>query len=190
MFKWERWMKDKEQCKDAFEQYLEGETIKKEEEKENLTKSHLKKADYNLDFINNLLKQKKFFDWVIVGCYYAIYHSSLALLSIKGYSSKNHLATLCSLIYLYYKEQESLNDSEKNPGESSQKEDNLNKEDIELVAKSSLDKEDVTYFVEAKNKRETASYSVSEEFSKSESEKLKVKTIIFVNKVKEILEGN
>ena len=176
MYKWERWMKNKEECEESFGQYLKEETIKEEEEKENLTKSHLKKTDYNLDFINNLLKQKKFYDWVIVGCYYAIYHSSLALLSIKGYSSKSHLATLCALIHLYYKERKE------------DEENSLNEEDIELIAKSSLDKEEVTYFVEAKNKRETASYGISEEFTKNESEKLKIKTILFVNKIKEILE--
>jgi len=169
LFKWEKWIEDKELCKKAFEQYLEENTIKNEEERENLTNSHMKKVDYNLDFINNLLKQKKFYDWVIVGCYYSIYHASLALLSIKGYSSKSHLATLCALIHLYY-------------------DDKLSKEEIELVAKSSLDKEEVTYFVEAKNKRETASYGISEEFSKNEAEKLKIKAIIFINRVKEILE--
>ena len=167
MFKWERWIK--EGCKEAFEEYLNEGTINKEEEKENLSKSHLEKVDYNLDFINNLLKQKKFYDWIIIACYYAIYHASLALSSIKGYSSKNHLATLCALIHFYYKEE-------------------LNKEDIELIAKSYLDKVEVTYFVEAKNKRETASYGVSKEFDKNEAEKLRVKTILFVNKAKEILE--
>ncbi len=180
MFKWEKWIENNEECKKAFEAYLEEGTIKEEEEKENLTKSHLKKTDYNLDFINNLLKQKKFYGWAIVGCYYAIYHASLALLSAKGHSSKNHLATLCALIYFY------CNKPEK--GEEDEEEKRLGKEDIELVAKSSLDKEEVTYFVEAKNKRETASYGISEEFSKDEAEKLRVKTIIFVNKVKEILE--
>lgn len=170
MFKWERWIKNKEECKEAFEEYLNNETIKREGEKEELSKSHLKKVDYNLDFINNLLEQKKFYDWAVVGCYYAVYHASLALLSIKGYSSKNHLATLCALIYFCYKEN------------------TLNKEDIELIAKSYLDKEEVTYFVEAKNKRETASYGISKEFSKNEAGKLKIKTILFVNKVKEILE--
>lgn len=166
-------MEYKQECEEAFEEYLKEGIIKKEEEEENLTKSHIKKVDYNLDFINSLLKQKKFYDWVIVGCYYAIYHSSLALLSTKGYSSKNHLATLCALIYLYYKKNE----------------DNLDKGDIELIAKSSIDKEEVTYFVEAKNKRETASYGVSGEFDKNEAEKLKIKTILFANKVKQILEG-
>lgn len=177
MFKWERWIKSREECKEAFDIFLVKGTIKEEDEKENLTKSHLKKTDHNLDFINNLLRQKKFYDWVIVGCYYSIYHASLALLSEKGYSSKNHLATLCALIHLYCNEQKEENENA------------LDKDDIELIAKSSLDKEEVTYFVEAKNKRETASYGVSEEFSKNEAEKLKVKTVLFVNKAKEILEG-
>ena len=177
MLKWEKWIENKEQCKEAFDKFLEEGTIKEEEEKENLTKSHLKKVDYNLDFINDLLKQKKFYDWAIVGCYYAIYHSSLALLSKKGYSSKSHSATLCSLIHLYY---------EKPKKEEGNK---LTKEDIELVAKSSLDKEEVTYFVEAKSKRETASYGISEEFNKKEAENLKLKTVLFANKTKEILEN-
>jgi len=179
LFKWERWLKDKEECKRAFQEYLDNGVIKEEEEKENLTKSHLKKVNYNLDFINNLLKQKKFYDWIIVGCYYAIYHASLALLSVKGHSSKNHLATLCAMIHFYYEEPKE---------EENEEEMKLNKEDIELVAKTSLDKEEVTYFVEAKNKRETASYGISEEFNKNEAEKLRIKAIIFINKVKEILE--
>lgn len=29
MFKWERWIKKKEECKEAFEEYLDNETIKK-----------------------------------------------------------------------------------------------------------------------------------------------------------------
>jgi len=180
MYKWERWMRNREECEEAFEQYLEKDVIIEEEEKEGLSKSHLKKVDYNLDFINSLLEQKKFYDWVIVGCYYAIYHAALALLSIKGYSSKNHMATLCALIHLYYQDK-SVESGEQN-------EDCLNKEDIELVAESSIEKEEVTYFVEAKSKRETASYGVSDEFSKNQASDLKVKTILFVNKVKQILE--
>jgi len=169
VFKWEKWMENKEECEKEFEEYLNKGIIKKEEEKESLSKSHLKKTDYNLSLINFLLEQKRFYDWVIVGCYYAVYHAALSLLSVKGYSSKNHFATLCALIHLYYEE-------------------NLNEKDIELIAEVSLDKEEVTYFVEAKNKRESASYGINEEFNKIEAEKLKVKTVLFVNKVKEILE--
>ena len=179
MYKWEIWMENKDECKEAFDKYLEEGAIKEEEEQEHLIQSHLKKVDYNLDFINSLLQQKKFYDWIIVGCYYAIYHAALALLSKEGYSSKSHFATLCALIHLYYRETSS---NEKD------KENTLDKEDIELVAKSSLDKEEVTYFVEAKSKRETASYGINEEISKNEAEKLKVKSVLFVNKVKEILE--
>lgn len=176
MFKWERWIKNKEECDKAFNKYIEEEIVNIENEKKDLSKSHLNKLDYNLDFVNNLLKQKKFYDWVIVGCYYTIYHAALALLSVKGYSSKNNSATLCALIHLYYRDLDT------------EEETSLTKEDIELIAKSSIDKEEVTYFVEAKNKRETTPYGVGEEFNKNQAEKLKVKTVLFVNKTKEILE--
>ena len=92
---------------------------------------------------------------------------SLSLLAVKGYSSKNHLASLCSLIYFYYI-----------PFDESK----LNKEDIKLIVRSSIEKQEVSYFVEAKDKRETASYGIAE-FNKQEAEKLKEKTILFVNKV-------
>ncbi|MFH1053527.1 MAG: hypothetical protein V1740_03875 [Candidatus Woesearchaeota archaeon] len=181
MFKWEKWIKDEEFCSASFQEYLDKGLIKEEEETKNLPDSHIKKTNHNIDFVNNTMNQKKFYDWAIVGCYYAIYHASLSLLTVKGYSSKNHLATLCALIHLYYDEPKDASDNEE--------EIKLNREDIELVAKSSIDKEEVAYFVEAKNKRETASYGVSEEFNKNEAESLKVKTILFVNKVKEILEN-
>jgi len=170
---WEIWMENEKKGKSSFDNYLRKEVIKIENEKENLSKSHIKKADSNLNFIIHLLNEKKFYDWSIVGCYYAIYHASLSLLAIKGYSSKNHLATLCSLIYLYY-----------DPSQ----EDKLNKEDIELIAKTSIEKEEISYFVDAKNRRESASYGISE-FNKQEAEELKEKTVLFINKIKQILEG-
>lgn len=171
-FEWEVWIDDREECKKAFDRYLERKVINREQEKENLSRSHIRKTDYNLDFINFLMENGAFYDWIITGCYYSIYHAALALLSKKGYSSKNHTATLCALIYLHY----NLEDN------------GLKKEDIELVAKSSLEKEEVSYFVEAKDKRETASYGVSEEFGKEEAINLKDKTIQFINKVRRILE--
>ncbi|MFH1289828.1 MAG: HEPN domain-containing protein [Nanoarchaeota archaeon] len=167
VFNWEKWLEDKEECEDSFKRYLEKGMIKTEEEKTNLSKSHMKKSDGNIGFANYLLEEKKFYDWVIVGCYYAAYHASLALLAIKGYSSKNHYATLCGLIKLYYDK-------------------DLDKEDIELVAKASIEKEEISYFAEAKEKRETASYGVSEEFNKNEAISLKEKTINFVNKARRI----
>ena len=78
------------------------------------------------------------------------------------------MATLCALIKFYYGM--------------------LNKEDIKLVSVSSLEKEEVSYFVHAKEKRETASYGISEEYNKNEAIDLKEKTIQFLNKTREILE--
>lgn len=172
-FIWDTWMEDREKCEKAFERYLKKKIIKKEKEREDLSKSHIKKTDYNLDFINHLLEEKRFYDWIIVGCYYTIYQASLSLLAIKGYSSKSHLATLCSLIHFFYSP---LNEAK------------LGKEDIELIVESSLEKQEVSYFVEAKDKRETASYGISDEFNKNEAEDLRLKAIRFANKVKEIMD--
>ena len=163
---------DKSKAGKSLNFYLKKGIIKKEQEKEHLSKSHINKVDSNLDFINSLLKEGRFYDWAIVGCYYAIYHSALSLLSIKGYSSKNHLATLCSLIYFYYSP---LNKSK------------LNKEDIKLIVKSSIEKQEVSYFVDAKEKRETASYGL-QKYNKQEAEDLRENTILFINKVKMILD--
>lgn len=173
-FDWKIWFDDKEKLEDSFSFYLKKGAITKETETESLSKSHMNKADSNLDFINFLEKSKRFYDWIIVGCYYTIYHASLSLLSKKGFSSKNHLASLCALIKFYYFNEKKIS---------------LTKEDIELVSKSSLEKQEIAYFAEAKEKRETASYIPSQSFTKSEAEDLRKKTIQFVNKCKEILEN-
>ena len=168
-FNWEEWLVKSERVERSFDFYLKKEMIRKEKETSFLSASHLKKAEYNLSFINFLLEQKRFYDWIIIGCYYTIYHSSLALITKKGFSSKNHLATLCALIKFYYKN-------------------SLNKKDMELVYRVSLEKEEISYFSQAKEKRETASYGLSEEFNKKEAEELKDKTVQFLNKCREILE--
>jgi len=172
-FDWKVWFENKNELENSFSFYLRKGAIAKETETENLSKSLMNRADSNLDFINFLEKNNQFYDWIIVGCYYAIYHASLSLLSRKGFSSKNHLASLCALIKFYYSGTENVS---------------LTKEDIELVSKSSLEKQEITYFAEAKEKRETASYTPSPSFTKLEAEDLKKKTIQFVNKCKEILE--
>jgi uncharacterized protein (UPF0332 family) len=169
-FNWENWLENPKKVLDSFNFYLKKEMIKEEKEKDFLSVSHLKKAENNLLFVNHLFDEKSFYDWAIIGCYYTIYHASLALITKKGYSSKNHLATLCALIKFYYKNRD------------------LNKQEIELVYVSSLEKEEVSYFAYAKDKRETASYGLSDKFNKKEAEELKVKTIQFLNKCREILE--
>ena len=95
---------------------------------------------------------------------------ALALIQTKGYTSKNHLATLCILIKEFYKKE-------------------LSKEDIELLF-SFLDYEDILFYVETKNKREDATYSTKTLFDKKDVEKLRIQATMFVNKIKDILSEN
>lgn len=129
-------------------------------------KGHLLKAEHNLRFIADI-QTKNFPDWAITGCYYACYHAALALIQTKGYTSKNHLATICILINEFYKNE-------------------LSEEDIELLSKF-LDYKDILFYVEAKNKREDAAYSTKTLFDKKEVEKLRIQAVLFVNKIKNIL---
>ena len=129
---------------------------------------HIHKSEHNIKFINQIVKLN-FSDWAIVGCYYASYHAALALIMTKGYSSKNHLATLCVLIKEFY-----------NKG--------LTKEDIETFAHL-LDYQDILFYVESKEKRENAAYTAKIIFDKKEVEQLRMKAVLFVSKIKGII-GN
>ncbi|MDP2749369.1 MAG: HEPN domain-containing protein [Nanoarchaeota archaeon] len=129
-------------------------------------KGHMLKAENNLRFVAENIRLK-FYDWSITGCYYACYHAALALILTKGYSSKNHLATLCALIKEFYKK-------------------SLTKEDIELFS-AFLDYQDVLFYVESKNKREDATYSTKIIFDDKETTHLRIKATMFVSKIGEIL---
>jgi len=129
---------------------------------------HILKAENNLRFVSEIIKLK-FYDWAITGCYYACYHAASALILEKGYSSKNHLATLCVLIKEFYKK-------------------GLTAEDIELFSQF-LDYQDVLFYVESKNKRENATYSTKTIFEKNEAEKLRINASIFINKLINIIKN-
>ena len=66
-----------------------------------LVNSHIKKARHNLEFFKLNKEYSKFNDWLIVTLYYSLYHSALALITNKNYSSKNHYATIIVLIKEY-----------------------------------------------------------------------------------------
>jgi len=129
-------------------------------------KGHLLKAENNLRFVQENIRLN-FIDWAITGCYYASYHAALSLILTKGYSSKNHLATLCVLVKEFYKN-------------------GLDKDDFQMLA-SFLDYEDVLFYVESKNKREDATYSTQMLFEKKEAEQLRIKAALFVAKIRGIL---
>ncbi|MEK6963936.1 MAG: HEPN domain-containing protein [Nanoarchaeota archaeon] len=140
--------------------------VKRQDADPHEIQGHLQKAEHNLRFISEVIKLR-FHDWAITGCYYACYHAASALILKKGYSSKNHLATLCVLIKEFYKKE-------------------LSEEDIELFSRF-LDYQDMMFYVESKNKREDATYSTKTLFDPKESEPLRVKAALFVSKIKSIL---
>ena len=148
--------------------YIRKKALVKQEFDEAEMKGHIEKAEHNSNFIQDTLKQE-YTDWAIVGCYYASYHIALALLLKKGFSSKNHDATLCILIKYYYQN-------------------GLSRDDIELINRTYLDNNDILFYVQSKNEREKASYSSQIVFDKKLVSGLRLKTLLFVNKGKEIIE--
>lgn len=168
---WEIWLENTERREKDFVKYIESKKIKKEIETKELIQGHLDKAEHNLKFVKPTIESGEFNDWAIVGSYYAIYHASLALCALKGYSTKDHNATLLILIRDFYQK-------------------GLSKDEIEIVGKTNLEKEEVLFYVEAKSKRTKASYSTQKIFGKEETETLRSKSIDFVNKAKEIISAN
>ena len=167
---WEIWLGNEKRRELDFQKYLEKRKIKVETEKKELVNGHLDKADHNLKFVQSTLELGEFNDWAIVSAYYSIYHASLALCALKGYSTKDHFATLLIVIKEFY-----------NKG--------LGREEIETIGKTTMEKEEVLYYIEAKTKRNKASYSTQKIFDKKEAENLRLKAIDFVNKAKEIIDS-
>ncbi|MFT4310227.1 MAG: hypothetical protein ACMXYC_01195 [Candidatus Woesearchaeota archaeon] len=127
---------------------------------------HILKAEHNLRFVADVF-DKKYFDWALTGCYYSCYHIALALIQTKGYTSKNHFATLCIIIKEFYKKE-------------------LTIEDIEIFTHF-LEYEDILFYVQTKNKREDATYSTKTKFDKKEVEHLRMQAILFIHKTKDII---
>ncbi|MFH0868623.1 MAG: HEPN domain-containing protein [archaeon] len=165
---WEAWLENENKREIDFQHYLKLRKIKIEAETQILVQGHISKAEHNLKFVKSAMDLKDFNDWAIVSAYYSIYHASLALCALKGYSAKDHLATLLILIREFYQKE-------------------LNKEEIETIGKTTIEKEDVLYYIEAKFQRTKASYSTQKAFGADEAEKLKIKAIDFINKAKEII---
>jgi len=167
---WEVWLENEDKREEDFQKYLSSKKIKKETETKELVQGHIEKAEHNLKFVKSTLDLKEFNDWAIVSAYYTIYHASLALCSLKGYSTKDHSATLLILIKEFY-----------NQG--------LDEEEIEMISSTTIEKEEVLYYIEARSKRTKASYSTQKIFDRKEAESIRLKAIAFVNKVKEIIES-
>ena len=173
-------IENKEYCREIFNFFIKKEVIKKV----NLVlfEKYLNKSLSNLEFANFILsehnysirkklKGKSFYDWCIVIYYYAIYHSVLALISKAGFESKNHLASISALTYIYYHNRNVLD-----------------KEDIQFVIDNlHIQGEEIEFIASSKEMRERASYKVDETFDIRLAKDLQEKIAEFVNKVREIL---
>jgi len=168
---WEIWLEDEKRREKDLARYIKFNQVKKETEIKELVQGHLEKANHNLKFVKSTMDLKDFNDWAIVSTYYSIYHASLALCALKGYSTKDHNATLLILIKEFYQK-------------------GLEKAEIEMINKTTVEKEDVLYYVQARTQRNKASYSTSKIFDASEVESLRKLAINFVNKAKEIIEAS
>ncbi len=178
---WKAWLKNRKECKKWNSFYLKNKVLRKQTLK---PKDYLKKALHNLDFANwvyekhkteikSLFGEERFFDWVIIIYYYAIYHAALALIASKNLFSKSHLATLNALILHFYHEKK------------------IEKEDVEIFVESiskALEKEDIEDIIETKELRERASYEAGYEFEESLVETAKSNATKFIEKVRHILE--
>lgn len=163
-------LNNKELVNSKIEEFLKKALIIKQDSDELEIQGHVQKAEHNLAFIKDNLNLG-YYDWCMTGCYYASYHMVLALIMTKGYSSKNHLATLCVLIKEFY-----------NQG--------IEQQDIEMLDQLFIDYHDLLFYVESKNKREEATYSSKRYYEKSVVEQLRIKTVLFVTKVKGMLQEN
>lgn len=150
-------------------EYEKSETIRKQPKDIAEINGRIAKAENNLRFIRDNIKLG-YFDWCITGCYYTMYQAALALLTAKGFYSKNHDATLCLLIREYYEK-------------------GISGEDIETINRLFIDYNDLVFYVQSKNKREEATYSSKFVFDRQLVEELRVKALLFVDKAKEILKS-
>ena len=168
--KWEIWVQNRNALEKEFKNYLKRKTIREGATKIEV-EGHLNKAKRNLRFSRSVLDDlKDFYEWSIVGYYYAVYQAGLALCALKGYKTKSHIATIAILIKHFYPQ-------------------HLSEEDLKTVAKTIMAEEDIREFVELKNYREDATYSISVDYERNLAESLGEKAIEFVNKVERIIRG-
>lgn len=164
-----RLVEDQDYLNSKIDEFLRQEILIKQPIILEEIKGHITKAEHNLIFVKDNIKLGHF-DWCINGCYYASYHIVLALIMTRGYTSKSHLATLCVLIKEFYRK-------------------GIDREDLELIDSLFIDYQDLTFYVESKNKRELATYSTQRAYDKKLVENLRIKALIFIDKVKQIIDS-
>jgi len=157
---------DKEYLKKEIIFFMTKKQIKKIENNWELVNSHLKKARHNLEFYKLNKEYHKFNDWLIVTLYYSLYHSALALITNKNYSSKNHYATILLLIKEY----------------------SITKDEAKLLNELSISREDAELYTNLKEDRHDASYATNIRFSQETIKNYENQVLDFVNKTEELIQ--
>ena len=146
--------------------FITKKQLKKTSNNIELVNSHLKKARHNLEFYKLNKGHTKFNDWLIVTLYYSLYHSALALITNKNYSSKNHYATILILIKEY----------------------SITRDEAKLLNELSINKEDAELYTNLKDDRHDASYATNIKFSQETIEDYENKVLDFINKTEEFIQ--
>ncbi|MFH1588461.1 MAG: HEPN domain-containing protein [Candidatus Diapherotrites archaeon] len=130
--------------KNLFEWCLkQKEGIKRIKPNQKLCEEYQEKTTEDLKAAN-LLFENKLYSWSIITCYYSMYHSATALLSLIGFKSKNHACTIACLNHIF-----------EETGKSKEKIDWINKS---LKTKKEL----IKAFSEAKKLREEVQYEIKD----------------------------
>ena len=145
--------------------FIKTKQIKLINENPELVQSHLEKAKHNINFYRLNKKNSDYKDWQIVVLYYALYHTTLALITKKNYSSKSHEATVLLLIKEY----------------------SISKGEAELIEDLSVNKDEAYLYTQLKKDRHDASYSTETKFTKKLIENYEEDVIRFINKAEFIL---
>lgn len=130
--------------------YLNKKIIKRISPNKELVKAHLDKAKHNLEFFKLNKQNSKFNDWLIVTLYYSLYHTALALITNKNFSSKNHNATILLLIREY----------------------SISKDEAKLINDLCINKKDAEFYTNLRADRRNASYATSIKFSKEKNRRI------------------
>ncbi len=161
------YFQNKEKLEKKYDFFIYKKQLVKSKNRQNLVQAHIKKAEHNIKVLNQLTSE--FNDWKIVSIYYALYHSCLALLANKNFSSKNHTATLLFIIKHYSQ---------------------VKNEELKLIEELQIKEQDAIFYTDLKQERHNANYSTNLLFDDEQIRTNLKKTILFLNKVKEIIETN
>jgi uncharacterized protein (UPF0332 family) len=161
------YLNNKEKILESYDFFIKKEQLNKIIKNRKLIQAHIKKAEHNLGILKQL--NEDYNDWKIIGLYYCLYHSCLALLANKGYSSKNHTATLIFLLQEYSQ---------------------ITNEEINLIEELQIKEEDAKFYTQLKQERHNANYSTDIFYDNEKIEEVRIKTVTFLNKVRGILKLN